>query len=348
MDWLERIAEVVGKHGAAARVVIIGTVGPTPRATGASMLVWPGSVAGKIGRGEAEQGSLAVARELICEVMADRSNDKPLWLRRRMEFSTGDVLGERTGGSISVLVEAYASPEVAAIGRMRGMVQSAEEIVRSVRSGVGPQLLAADGAAPLTGGWASSGRPAGEPRHALTWLARDTSAEAVQERLAPHTPDFYVYGTGLVARALVKLLADLPFRVIWLDTAPGHFPPVIPAGVEAKACADLADQAKHATRGSFHAVMTSAHDLDLGVSRSILAGAPTSFVGVIGSDLKRERLLTRLRRDGFDEATLAQIVCPIGLSQLRSKTPEVIAIGIAAQALCILQAADDLERTHST
>jgi xanthine dehydrogenase accessory factor len=59
---------------------------------------------------------------------------------------------------------------------------------------------------------------------------------------------------------------------------------------------------------------------------------------VIGSRVKRERLLARLALEGMPAEQLAKVVCPIGLPEIRSKQPAVIAVSIAAQALIVLQA----------
>jgi xanthine dehydrogenase accessory factor len=58
---------------------------------------------------------------------------------------------------------------------------------------------------------------------------------------------------------------------------------------------------------------------------------------MIGSRTKRARFLSRLRADGLSETALARLVCPIGLQQLKSKAPEVIAISVAADLLLRLE-----------
>ena len=100
MSWLRDLGDLVEHEGAAARVVIIATDGPTPRPVGAAMLVSARRVEGKIGRGEAQRRSIDLARELISDVGQVSPGEPPRWLRVRNRFSTGEVLGEATADLI--------------------------------------------------------------------------------------------------------------------------------------------------------------------------------------------------------------------------------------------------------
>jgi xanthine dehydrogenase accessory factor len=153
------------------------------------------------------------------------------------------------------------------------------------------------------------------------------------ERLAPARLPFHVYGSGLVARALVKGLVDLPFDVRWLDRSPGHFPREVPLGVTHAVYDELAMVARDAPAGSLHAVMTADHDLDLAICKTLLEANEFAYLGVIGSRVKRERLEAKLREEGVEQRALDRMSCPIGISGIRSKNPSVIAISIAADAL---------------
>lgn len=136
-----------------------------------------------------------------------------------------------------------------------------------------------------------------------------------------------------MARALVVVLAELPFEVIWLDTTPGHFPERPTPGVRRMAVASLAEAARLQPVGGFHAVMTTSHEIDVDVVQALLRQGGSIYIGMIGSELKRTRLTRRLIADGFDAGDVARINCPIGVEGLRSKIPSVIAVSIAARAL---------------
>jgi xanthine dehydrogenase accessory factor len=63
---------------------------------------------------------------------------------------------------------------------------------------------------------------------------------------------------------------------------------------------------------------------------------------LIGSQSKGARFRSRLRRDGFRAQVIERLVCPIGVTGIKSKWPAAIAVAIAAQLMQILsQPAND-------
>jgi len=82
-------------------------------------------------------------------------------------------------------------------------------------------------------------------------------------------------------------------------------------------------------------ILTHDHALDYRLTAAALA-SPARFVGLIGSQTKRARFLSRLEKDGVDHARLA---CPIGLPGIKGKEPEVIAIATLAQLLMLKNSA---------
>ncbi len=79
--------------------------------------------------------------------------------------------------------------------------------------------------------------------------------------------------------------------------------------------------------------MTHSHPLDLAIVAEALRQDRFAFVGLIGSATKRARFVSQLRAAGHGEATIAKLVCPIGLPGIEGKDPAVIAASVAAQLL---------------
>ena len=79
-------------------------------------------------------------------------------------------------------------------------------------------------------------------------------------------------------------------------------------------------------------ILTHDHALDYELTKAALA-SPARFIGLIGSATKRARFMSRLGKDGFSEADLARVHCPVGLPGINGKAPEVIAVAVAAQLL---------------
>lgn len=337
MDWLSKAREIVGREGFVARVAILATLGPTPRAVGSHMLVSSEATFGKIGRGRVEAGAASIAREMIEQASrAGARGGGPTWLRRRVSFATGDVLGQQTGGSIEVLIEVLGRDEFHLLEQV--VLERARDIflARVVESGLPPELVGSADSPLSTHLEEGIAQLKLEP-HALLALAKSADGEEyVIERIGAVRPTFNVYGTGLVARALVKLLSDLPFEVVWFDTSPGHFPRDVPERARCVSSPDLVRTVRETGGDGFHAVMTADHGLDLSVCRAILELGRFHYLGVVGSRLKRKRMLAHLRQEGFEDGALARIACPIGLREIKSKVPAVIAVAIAAEALSSL------------
>ncbi|GEJ58916.1 xanthine dehydrogenase accessory protein XdhC [Anaeromyxobacter diazotrophicus] len=142
-----------------------------------------------------------------------------------------------------------------------------------------------------------------------------------------------VFGAGHVGKALVKLLADLPCRVSWVDAREGEFPAALPASVR-RVVTDAPEDALAALpAGADVVVMTHSHALDFQLVEAALRRGDLGYVGLIGSRTKRARFVSRLASRGRTEAELARLTCPIGLPGVGGKLPAEIALAAAAQLL---------------
>ena len=163
---------------------------------------------------------------------------------------------------------------------------------------------------------------------------------ALRERLTPQGSPVALFGGGHVGRALVRLLATLPFQVHWIDSRDEIFPADLPANVRSEhsdpvqaAVADLAP-------GSRVLIMSFSHAQDLDIVAACLARqrvhGDLPYVGLIGSKTKWASFQKRLAAQGFSPGELAHITCPIGIPGITDKRPEVIAVAVAAQLLQVV------------
>jgi xanthine dehydrogenase accessory factor len=152
--------------------------------------------------------------------------------------------------------------------------------------------------------------------------------------LPPSRFHLQLHGAGHVGRAIVRLLADLPCTVTWVDEREGEFPSgPLPAHVERR-CTDAPEaEVASAPAGSFFLVLTHRHDLDLRITEVILQRPDFGFFGLIGSRTKAMRFRHRLEARGLPQAVIDRMTCPIGLPGLTGKAPEVIAVSVVAQLL---------------
>lgn len=144
----------------------------------------------------------------------------------------------------------------------------------------------------------------------------------------------YLFGAGHVGRALVLALAPLPFDVIWIDPRPEAFPRAVPENVTLTVGADLAT----APPGSLVYIMSHSHALDLAIADAALRNPNIAHVGLIGSATKRARFVKRLHQAGVPAERVDSLICPIGVTGIRSKHPSMIAAATAAQILVLDEA----------
>lgn len=148
-----------------------------------------------------------------------------------------------------------------------------------------------------------------------------------------------LHGAGHVGRALIKLLATLPCAVQWVDMRDAAFPAPGPAGHDGPAritrlAVDSPEaEVAQAPPGAFYLVMTHSHALDQQICEAVLRRGDAGWLGLIGSKSKRERFAHRLQARGLPEASIARLVCPIGIGGISGKQPEIIALAAAAQLL---------------
>ncbi|WMC10967.1 xanthine dehydrogenase accessory protein XdhC [Oceanimonas pelagia] len=149
-----------------------------------------------------------------------------------------------------------------------------------------------------------------------------------------------LFGAGHVAKALVHILATLPFRITWVDSRAEEFPATLPEGVTALVSDEPVDEVDDQPAGSYYLVMTHNHQLDLELCARILKRGDARYFGVIGSRTKRKRFDYRLKERGFDDAALAGMICPIGLPEVAGKHPAEIAVSVAGQLIAAYRAGE--------
>lgn len=159
-------------------------------------------------------------------------------------------------------------------------------------------------------------------------------ASLLFETMRPETDTLLLFGAGHVGKALVSVLADLPFRVRWIDERADEFPAEAPANVRIEVTERPAEQVATAPAGAFFLVTTHSHALDFRVTEAVLRRGDFAYAGLIGSRTKRARFEKGFRKLGVDPSRL---VCPIGIDGITGKHPKTIAVAVAAQLLQVAE-----------
>jgi len=299
IDWLEPLRTWPAR-GPVAMISVLATEGSAPRGAGTRMLVSAAGEHGTIGGGALELRALEQARAILA---------LPPGSWRVQDYPLGPLLGQCCGGRVRLLVE-HLDPAAlgwlgdAAEGRVLHTTLRPGAIERSI--GDGPALpLSARGDRPREG--TRLAEPLGAPARPL-----------------------YVFGAGHVGQAIARHLVGLPLRLAWFDTRP-LFETI--AGVAIVAESSIAQCVAEAPVDAALVILTHDHALDYRLAHAALSRPPLAFTGLIGSQTKRARFLARLEREGVPAEVRARLTCPIGLSGVTGKEPDVIAIALLAQLL---------------
>ncbi|MBK0402036.1 XdhC family protein [Adhaeribacter sp. BT258] len=151
----------------------------------------------------------------------------------------------------------------------------------------------------------------------------------------PERDTVYIVGAGHVALAFSKVMSLLDFDLHLFDDREGldtfeqnqivHFKTLTPFS---KLAALIPEDEQ-----SYVVIMTFGYRSDKEALKQ-LAGKKFKYLGLMGSKTKVDQLFSELRDEGFTEETLQKVFSPIGL-QIKSETPEEIAISVAAQIIQI-------------
>jgi xanthine dehydrogenase accessory factor len=171
--------------------------------------------------------------------------------------------------------------------------------------------------------------------------AVDLQFEALHEDLLIDWPTdtlrftLALFGAGHVGRAIAQALALLPCRLIWIDEREQEFPSLSQGKdrIEIRCVDSPSAEIKTLPQGCFVIITTHSHDLDLELCEAALRRPDLGFIGLIGSHTKKSRFLKRLAQKKITQ--LERLVCPIGLSMIEGKEPQVIAASVAAQLLSL-------------
>ncbi len=327
--WVRQLAETV-EHEACVLVTLRLHKGSAPRESGARMVVSAERVHGSIGGGNLEFEAIATARQIL----ESRGEHLP----RLEPYGLGPALNQCCGGSVELMFEWLSPPlpewlaalqsaaargdhavlataTVAAVpghfvalpvGRESNLPESLRRPVRA--------LLDGDQAEPVT---------VVEADGTDWWLQR---VEEARRRVV-------LFGAGHVGKAVVKMLAELPFEVRWVDGREDEFPEHLPANASKVVSGDALGEVAAAPPGATFIVMTHSHDLDEDICHAVLQRSDFAFLGLIGSKSKARRFVHRLGKRGIAESQLKRLACPLGLAQISGKEPATIALSLAAQLM---------------
>ena len=337
--WLDALVALQAGGTPAVVVSVVGTRGSVPRPAGTHMIVTRDALHGTIGGGHLEFQAIGIARDLLAGAAhAGR-------LRR---FPLGASLGQCCGGVVNLLFEPVAGRAqwIARAAALRKQHKQFATLVPTTGDASAGRVVVTDDDVFGDAGNESAGAIA----RARNALRTGDGAQLVRAEDSEGTPRWFIdpvrddafdvrlFGAGHVGRALVKLLADLPCRVTWIDAREDEFPRNVPANAEIVASDAPEADVDDAPAGAYFLVMTHDHALDERIAERILKRDDFEYFGLIGSLSKRRQFEQRMARRGMPVARFAAMTCPIGVGGIAGKEPAVIAVAVVAQLLQVRDA----------
>jgi len=308
-EWIGEALAAARRGEALAMVTVVGAQGSTPREAGARMLVWPDRFTGTIGGGSLERQGLDQARRLLGQAARRHAlQDYPL----------GPLLGQCCGGHVRLLVERVDAESLAWLEPAAAAHEPFALTARFEDGGL-VRVVEAEGA------------PSDGPRVPIAEVLR------VSETIRPALPRLAIFGAGHVGQAVARAFGPLPFHLDWLASREDLRPEASGTRATILSEDELVEAVEAAPADTMFAIFTHSHDLDYRLTRAVLARGDFGYLGLIGSRTKRRRFENRLRADGVADAELARLTCPIGIAELKSKAPAVIAVSLAAELLQLTQ-----------
>jgi len=163
-------------------------------------------------------------------------------------------------------------------------------------------------------------------------------------------PQVALFGAGHVGLALTRVLSTLPIEILLVDSRADVFPPPLARPPSPHLSSDPNPKAtltliqkpfpqypeqvvSDLKPGSSAVILTHDHAEDLAILEQCLRRPDLNYIGLIGSSVKWIHFREQLKAAGFSDADLERVTTPIGIPGVRGKTPEVIAIAVAAQLL---------------
>jgi xanthine dehydrogenase accessory factor len=306
MQLWQTLSCLIRDHGRCAMVTIIETKGSAPREAGARLFVIEdGGYRGTIGGGALEWRAIAEAQGAL---------SRQSWDMKVSSAVLGPDLGQCCGGQVRMLTEIFTSSDLDWIGDFACRESSAP---------FSTELSLSD--AKVKRRIVEHGGRAGAVRIA--------NGNVLYETFGEDRRTILLFGAGHVGRALVLALAPLPFAVSWIDSRPQSFPSALPAAVTPLLAENPAALLDLSAMGSFVVVMTHSHAMDFDIVLRAFQLDKFGYIGLIGSETKRARFISRLRAAGINDSKSNSLVCPIGMSGIKSKHPAVIAASTAAELI---------------
>lgn len=149
-----------------------------------------------------------------------------------------------------------------------------------------------------------------------------------------------ICGAGHVALCVIRIGVMLGYEITVIEDRREFAEKAGEAGAHRVICKPFGEALDEAGDDPMTAfvIMTREHSHDVECLRRVLQ-RPSAYIGMMGSRSRTEQIRQQMLEEGYDARKVEQIHMPIGL-RIGSRTPEEIAVSVAAELISVLTAAD--------
>ena len=145
--------------------------------------------------------------------------------------------------------------------------------------------------------------------------------------------DLYIFGAGHIGQSLITKTKFLNFNTYLIDSRESFLKQNNLKHVNYLLSSRPWEIVNHLNKKSMYVIVTHSHDFDFKIANEILKINNFYYLGLIGSDTKRNKFYKRLEKIGHKKQLINQLECPIGASIGKSKDPEEISFSILARII---------------
>lgn len=149
-----------------------------------------------------------------------------------------------------------------------------------------------------------------------------------------------ICGAGHVALCVIRIGVMLGYEITVIEDRREFAEKAGEAGAHRVICKPFGEALDEAGDDPMTAfvIMTREHSHDVECLRRVLQ-RPSAYIGMMGSRSRTEQIRQQMLEEGYDARKVELIHMPIGL-RIGSRTPEEIAVSVAAELISVLNAAD--------
>jgi xanthine dehydrogenase accessory factor len=309
--------DYLGRDESVMLLVVAESTGSSPGRAGYKMVVAAGGeLAGSIGGGMMEVNLVEQSRSVLSEPGAIATKFLPGRIVEQIhQKNSPNASGMICSGRQTVIFRMLTPEDLPLI----------DDIIAATENSDRPRLTISRAAIEL--------RHAGESETSISFELLQNDDFRYSETLGA-SGSLFIIGGGHCALALSEVMSRLDFRISILDDRPNL------NTIEKNRFADVNIVETYEKIGDlippgevFVVVMTVGYLSDQAVIRQLL-NRDFKYFGVLGSRAKVATMFRELEAEGFDKERLSRIHAPIGV-QINSRTPEEIAVSIAAEIILI-------------